>query len=633
MLKNTCEEFMDSVKNMASNKNDESLMESHLRKAAICLVKMKTLSRTFYNAVEEKRKAVEPQKERVNNAYLRLENYLYIKAHLTREIGACKALITPDLRMLETELGGILAIDTFTPDLPQQHKSVQAALNEELQRRLQMLTDFQNLNKDKVNAEENLEKKRKFLDELPKQVLAVLGSTSELQKQFGLSRLQPDSFSEAARLLPSPLMLLHKSLQTFIDGMDQSSSFSIMCCIAEYPSMGGGSVTGVNGATSTGLKRPRHALIEKCLLLTLRLDSFVVPGEKDPPRLAPSSIPLYLEPCNSSEDLFCHYDNGDGAAAVDSSAADTTARTTLIGNTEKNTTNSADNAVVAVAAEERTYDWLDVVTGTGTGTGTGLSDISMSAVISRMRSRLRSLCRLSRYLTMTKQCSDSTTTTTTILPLAHGMHELIAGTPAAGSASKSLQSSQVKLKAFSKCDDKSSASTSETFRYIALAEGKNDPVSHAEIAMGSDRRGCVYFKAVFSIASSSSNNPSTTGGGEEVNVLIELSPAYPLQPPRFLLALRHSKSLAAYNNQLKAVEAEVNAGMLVQLGQIGGLKSSEEVEAAMDACLPLQFNLLVTLLTNLGETDGNGRGDERARRGRNRRTSALLELYGKGPVV
>ena len=112
------------------------------------------------------------------------KHILYIKAYLGREIRACKDLITPELSMIEKNINRQIGIDDYSDDLQSQHTETLNILSQELADRKEMQLALKNLRKEHNNVLEKLEKKRKFLDELPAFVRNVRSSTIELKSQF-----------------------------------------------------------------------------------------------------------------------------------------------------------------------------------------------------------------------------------------------------------------------------------------------------------------------------------------------------------------------------------------------------------------------------------------------------------------
>ena len=81
---------------------------------AVATIKLKHFNREIQQAVEEKRKEVERGKEKVEMLKLKLENVLYKKAYLQREIRVLRDFTTPELNAVEKEIGRPLAAVVFS---------------------------------------------------------------------------------------------------------------------------------------------------------------------------------------------------------------------------------------------------------------------------------------------------------------------------------------------------------------------------------------------------------------------------------------------------------------------------------------------------------------------------------------
>lgn len=115
-----------------------------------------------------------------------LENLLYKQAYLMREIRQCKDLSTPSLDQLEAELGGPIGLHTYTDAsaFNATHSQALQTCSSESEARKEMQTHLLQLNLKYQLAVDKLDKKRKFLDELPTRMCVVKAATTDLQNQF-----------------------------------------------------------------------------------------------------------------------------------------------------------------------------------------------------------------------------------------------------------------------------------------------------------------------------------------------------------------------------------------------------------------------------------------------------------------
>jgi hypothetical protein len=155
------------------------------KRAAVATIKLKHFNREIQQALEQKRNEVEKEKEVVEMLKLKLENVLYKKAYLQREIRVLKDFTTPELNAVEKEIGRPLAAVDFSAGTL---ASIETAAKEVLQReiidreetfkKLELLTTI------KAGKEEVLDKKRKFLDDIPLRMNLVKASTADIKAQF-----------------------------------------------------------------------------------------------------------------------------------------------------------------------------------------------------------------------------------------------------------------------------------------------------------------------------------------------------------------------------------------------------------------------------------------------------------------
>jgi hypothetical protein len=151
----------------------------------VATIKLKHFNREIQQALEQKRNEVEKEKEVVEMLKLKLENVLYKKAYLQREIRVLKDFTTPELNAVEKEIGRPLAAVDFSAGTL---ASIETAAKEVLQReiidreetfkKLELLTTI------KAGKEEVLDKKRKFLDDIPLRMNLVKASTADIKAQF-----------------------------------------------------------------------------------------------------------------------------------------------------------------------------------------------------------------------------------------------------------------------------------------------------------------------------------------------------------------------------------------------------------------------------------------------------------------
>lgn len=121
----------------------------------------------------------------VETLKLQLENVLYKKAYLQREIRVLKDYTTPELNAVEREIGRPLAaIDSSTDDLSAIEAAAKEVMNGEIVDREETSKRLEQLVLIMASKEEVLDKKRKFLDDIPLRLNLVKSSTADIQAQF-----------------------------------------------------------------------------------------------------------------------------------------------------------------------------------------------------------------------------------------------------------------------------------------------------------------------------------------------------------------------------------------------------------------------------------------------------------------
>lgn len=152
--------------------------------ATMALMKLKVSSRNLHAKLDENRKSLETKKVSIDQLQLSYENVLYRKAHLNRQISACKDLPTPNLSEIEGELGASLGTHTHSPDLAAITTSTIATMQEEMDNRIALKRKLDTLHGEHQKLTEVLDKKRKFLLEVPRRVAFIKVAAVDLQQQF-----------------------------------------------------------------------------------------------------------------------------------------------------------------------------------------------------------------------------------------------------------------------------------------------------------------------------------------------------------------------------------------------------------------------------------------------------------------
>jgi hypothetical protein len=184
--------------------------------------------------LEQQEAAVNAQKERNDKAQLRLENLLYKQAYLAREIKLCKDFTPTEVLAVENELNCRILQNEFVSDLTRRHRESLSKLAIEYEDRQRLRANLSSLKEEYAAESSILDAKRKFLDDIPAKLTAVLTATSDLDQLF--SSADPsvgrnrDTIILTARKLPTPLYVLFHSIYTMqisSSKYDSASKFSV----------------------------------------------------------------------------------------------------------------------------------------------------------------------------------------------------------------------------------------------------------------------------------------------------------------------------------------------------------------------------------------------------------------------
>ncbi len=125
------------------------------------------------------------KKNTVDKLQLNLENLMYKQSYLRKEIRNCQDLATPNLTEIEKEQGCQLGTTIHTNLLNEVHEQTIAALNAEKDARIAAQKSLVDLEEQCRAALERLDKKRKFVDDLPAKLKLIKTATADLEIQFG----------------------------------------------------------------------------------------------------------------------------------------------------------------------------------------------------------------------------------------------------------------------------------------------------------------------------------------------------------------------------------------------------------------------------------------------------------------
>lgn len=148
------------------------------------LMQIKSLNRKVYQELEDRRSQIEAKKGVVDMLQLSRENLLYKQAYLQREIRACKDLNTPNLLEVEKELGKQLASTVFSDNLKEVNQHATLLLEAERLARIETEQVLSALKGTRDAALKKLDRKRKFIDELPGKIEQISNTVKDIQAQL-----------------------------------------------------------------------------------------------------------------------------------------------------------------------------------------------------------------------------------------------------------------------------------------------------------------------------------------------------------------------------------------------------------------------------------------------------------------
>lgn len=153
--------------------NAAAVRSSGYQKAALGVMNLKALNRQISISLDSRRREIEQYKEKVDSLHLKLENLLYKKAYLLREIRECRDFSTPSLKSVEEETNKEIAARKFTQHLPKLHQQAIEFLETEMQLRDRAKKTLEERKSECQSREEVLDGRRKIVDELPGRITRV----------------------------------------------------------------------------------------------------------------------------------------------------------------------------------------------------------------------------------------------------------------------------------------------------------------------------------------------------------------------------------------------------------------------------------------------------------------------------
>uniref|UniRef100_A0A7S2Y031 THO complex subunit 5 n=1 Tax=Fibrocapsa japonica TaxID=94617 RepID=A0A7S2Y031_9STRA len=285
------EQLMEEMKSLdKESKAGGAELQKTASKAMKLLLELKRYSRRAHMGVDACRKDIVSAKESVDKQQLQLQNLLYEKAHLQRQIMLCRDFATPELdKMAKDEaataeageagagrgekglgLGLLGDIDQLHDrEVHQGHLDTLAAHIQERKELAQELAEVQA--QVKVTASQGAARKQ-FLAQLPHHLQAILKASESLSKYMGggaegegANKAPAGASVAEVRQLPRPLFVLYSQLHgyaTHFAGMQKDGDKDFLQVevvdAASYPLPPPSTGKGSSSKTPPpGSKRPR----------------------------------------------------------------------------------------------------------------------------------------------------------------------------------------------------------------------------------------------------------------------------------------------------------------------------------------------------------------------------------------
>ncbi len=219
---------MSGVERLAGKDELHLEAETDFRSLSIGMMRLKRLNRSQLLALDEKKSEVEMKKERVGSAQLALENLLYKRSHLLREMKACKDFISTHLHLVERETNLSVVIRDYSPDLRVLHKQSLQILRQEIELRTDLVKNILDRESILGQQRELLQKKRRTLDEYPEKLKSLKSCLLEIGPFVGDEEIvSPDVCIDRLKQLCTPLYILYRGF-----GVHASTFLSV----TTYPS-------------------------------------------------------------------------------------------------------------------------------------------------------------------------------------------------------------------------------------------------------------------------------------------------------------------------------------------------------------------------------------------------------------
>ncbi|KAF1780622.1 THO complex, subunit 5 [Phytophthora cactorum] len=183
-LQATCsalkEEMTAMYEQRGGRSSDEARLKQRRWRVLLLLSAMKSGLRDTFLEADARRTRVQEQKDVAETHQLQLQNLLYEKDHLLREIRRCRGFSTKEMDKIEFADGPLpIKVDS---DVHRQHLD---QLTQELHARKRLQAELKEIKLKIAKVEDATETKQAFLDALPDHLAGIEAATTGLQKYMG----------------------------------------------------------------------------------------------------------------------------------------------------------------------------------------------------------------------------------------------------------------------------------------------------------------------------------------------------------------------------------------------------------------------------------------------------------------
>ncbi|KAL3664732.1 hypothetical protein V7S43_010480 [Phytophthora oleae] len=214
-LQKACAELKEEMTAMYEQRTgrrpDEARVKQRRWRVLLLLSHMKSGLRETFLEADARRTRVQEQKNVAETHQLQLQNLLYEKDHLLREIHRCRGFSTKEMDKIEFADGDIpIKVDA---DVHRQHLD---QLTQELHARKRLQEELKEIKLKIAKVEDATETKQAFLNALPDHLAGIEAATTGLQKYMGEPvTAQRNRHRTAGAELPTPLYALYCELEAY----------------------------------------------------------------------------------------------------------------------------------------------------------------------------------------------------------------------------------------------------------------------------------------------------------------------------------------------------------------------------------------------------------------------------------